>query len=178
MTINDGALYTNDPQVTLSVIAPSWADSLRVTNDGGFRDAKTFRAKKKIHWHLAESGPERLPKTVYLRFGNENQTFTDDIILDQTKPTVSSAAVVEAGVTASSATVAQAAAARTPTYRVRIRAKDATSGVAKVQLARNKKHPSSQRKFARTVRYKASSAPKYVRVKDRAGNFSRWRSLR
>jgi hypothetical protein len=178
MTINDGAQYTNDPDVTLSVIAPSWANSLRVANDGGFRAAETFPPKKTIRWHLAESGPERLPKTVYLRFGNEAQNFTDDIILDQTKPTVSSAAVVDAGVAASSASVAQAADAKTETYRVRIRAKDATSGVAKVQFARNKKHPSSLRKFARTTRYKAARAPKYLRVQDRAGNFSRWRSVR
>ena len=159
--------------------APSWANRLRVANDGGFRAAKTFPVSTSIRWHLTESGPERLPKTVYLRFGNEAQNFTDDIILDQTKPTVSSAAVVDTGATTpSSAAVAQAAVAKTPTYRVRIRAKDATSGVAALQFARNKKHPSSQLKFARTVRYKASSAPKYVRVKDRAGNFSRWRSVR
>ena len=164
--------------MTLSVIAPSGVDSLRVANDGGFRGAKTFPAKKTIHWRLAESGPERLPKTVYLRFGREAQNFTDDIILDQTKPTVSSAAVDDAGAAARSAAVAQAAAAETQTYRVRIRAKDATSGLAKVQFARNKKHPSSLRKFARTTRYKATRAPKYLRVQDRAGNFSRWRSVR
>jgi hypothetical protein len=177
MTINDGAQYTNDPDVTLSVVAPSWADTLRVANDGGFRPAETFPVKKTIRWRLAESGPERLPKTVYLRFGREAQNFTDDIILDQTKPTVSSATVDASGA-ATTATVAQTAASETPTYRVRIRAKDATSGVAKVQFARNKKHPSSLRKFARTTRYKAARAPKYLRVQDRAGNFSRWRPVR
>jgi hypothetical protein len=177
MTINDGAQYTNDPNVTLSVLAPPGASWLRVSNDGGFRAAKTFAVSNTIRWHLAESGPERLPKTVYLRFGNDAQTFADDIILDQTMPTVSSA-TVDASRTATKAAVAQAAAAETPTYRVRIRAKDATSGVAKVQFAHNKQHPSSLRKFARTTRYKATRAPKYLRVQDRAGNFSRWRSVR
>ena len=42
MTINEGALYTNDPDVTLSIIAPNWAGTLRIANDGGFRAAKTF----------------------------------------------------------------------------------------------------------------------------------------
>ena len=42
MTINDGAQYTNDPHVTLSVLAPPGADWLRVSNDGGFRAANTF----------------------------------------------------------------------------------------------------------------------------------------
>ena len=110
MTINGGALYTNDPDVTLSVIAPSWANSLRVANDGGFRAAKAFPVANTIRWHLAESGPERLPKTVYLRFGNEAQNFTDDIILDQTKPTVTSATVARRA--ASRAPPSSAAASR------------------------------------------------------------------
>jgi 6-phosphogluconolactonase (cycloisomerase 2 family) len=178
VSINDGARYTNNRRVDISVVWPAGAAALSIANDGGFKAAQTLPVAKSIPWKLDSSGPERLPKTIYVRFGASSQTFTDDIILDQTKPTVSSAAVVDAGVAASSAAVAQAAAAETPTYRVRIRAKDATSGVAKVQFARNKKHPSSLRKFARTTRYKAARAPKYLRVQDRAGNFSRWRSVR
>jgi hypothetical protein len=38
-----------------------------------------------------------------------------------------------------------------------------------VQFARNKKHPSSLHKFARTTGCKARRAPKYLRVQDRAG---------
>ena len=68
MTINDGALYTNDPNVSCRSSRPL-GQTLRVSNDGGFRTAKTFAVKKTIRWHLAESGSERLPKTVYLRFG-------------------------------------------------------------------------------------------------------------
>jgi hypothetical protein len=176
MTINGGALYTNDPDVRLSVVAPSWADSLRVANDGGFRAAQTFAVTKTIRWRLAESGRERLPKTVYLRFGHDAQTFTDDIILDQTKPTVSSATVKSAGATTSAAVTATASKGRS--YRVRIRAKDATSGVAKLQFARSKRHPSALRRFKRISRCKATRAPKYVRVRDRAGNYSRWRTVR
>ena len=175
MTINGGALYTNDPDVTLSVNSPSWASSLRVANDGGFGAAKTFPVRNTIRWRLAESGRERLPKTVYLRFSNDAQTFTDDIILDQTKPTVSSATVGSGGATSAAVT---ATASKGRTYRVRIRAKDATSGVAKVQFAHRKRHPSAPRTFKRISQYKATRAPKYVRVRDRAGNYSRWRSIR
>jgi hypothetical protein len=177
MTINGGDVYTNDPHVKLSVVAPAWASWLRVDNDGGFQTAKSFAAKKTIRWHLTESGRERLPKTVYLRFGSSSQTYTDDIILDQTKPTVRSATVGSGGATASAAVMATASKART--YRVRVRAKDATSGVAKVQFAvRSKRHPSALRKFKRISRYNGARAPKYVRVRDRAGNYSRWRSIR
>jgi hypothetical protein len=179
MTINDGALYTNDPDVTLSIEAPKGVGSLRVSNDGGFRAAKLFPVRSTIRWHLAESGPERLPKTVYLRFGTDAQTFTDDIILDQTKPTVSAATVDAGGAVPRTAAVAQVAASSSHTYRIRVRAKDATSGVAKVQFAgRSKRHPSALWKFARISSYKGTVAPKYVRVQDRAGNFSAWRSVR
>jgi hypothetical protein len=178
MTINDGAIYTNDPDVTLSIEAPKGVSSLRVSNDGGFRAAKVFPVRSTIRWHLAESGPERLPKTVYLRFGTDAQTFTDDIILDQTKPTVSAATVDGAGA-ATRAAAAQVAASSSQTFRVHVRANDATSGVARVQFAdRSKRHPSALRKFARVSSYKGTRAPKYVRVQDRAGNLSAWRSVR
>ena len=62
---------------------------------------------------------------------------------------------------------------------MRIGAKDATSGVAKVQFAaRSKRHPSQLRRFARVSSFKGARAPKYVRVKDQAGNYSRWRAIR
>jgi len=180
MTINDGAQYTNDPDVTLSVTVPSWANTLRVANDGGFHPARTFPVKNRIRWRLAESGPERLPKTVYLRFDGQAPNFTDDIILDQTKPTISSATVDGPGATATSAAAAVATAASNGrTYRVRVRAKDATSGVSKVQFAlRSTRHPSAMRRFERVTRYNGLRAPKYLRVRDRAGNYSRWRSIR
>lgn len=61
---------------------------------------------------------------------------------------------------------------------MRVRAKDANSGVAKVQFARSKRHPSALAKLERINRYKGTRPPKYVRVKDRAGNYSRWRAIR
>jgi hypothetical protein len=173
VSIDNGAQYTNDPHVTLSVIAPSWAASLRVANDGGFLDARAFAVAPRVQWHLAESGPERLPKTVYVRFGGDVQTFTDDIILDQVRPTVTSATVVQAR-----SGGARAAAARTThTYRVRVHATDSTSGVGKVQFAVTKRRPSKLGKYGRIASYRGLAAPKFVRVRDRAGNYSRWRSI-
>ena len=58
-----------------------------------------------------------------------------------------------------------------------MRAKDETSGVAKVQFASNKRRPGAL-KFKQTTTAKGSRAPKYVRVQDRAGNYSRWQSIR
>jgi hypothetical protein len=178
MTVNDGAQYTNDPDVTLSVIAPSSATTLRVANDGGFLKARTMSVAPSIHWRLDQSGRERLPKTVYLRFGSDVQTFTDDIILDQTEPTVTSATLVESGSATTRTAVAAAAAAKTRTYRVRVRASDATSGVGQVQFAASKRHPAKLHAIKRIGSYTGVKRPRFVRVRDRAGNYSRWRSIR
>ena len=177
MTINDGAQYTNDAEVTLNVVPPTWATLLSIDNDGGFLKARRTASMNRVAWKLSQSGSERLPKTVYLRFNNESQTFTDDIILDQTAPNLTGATLVQSG--ASGASVAMVAASRTRTFKVRLRAKDATSGVSKVQFAvRSKRHPSMLRKFKRISSYRGIRAPKYVRVRDRAGNYSAWRSIR
>ena len=96
ISIKDAALYTNDPTVELTITAPAGATGLRVSNDGGFAAAKTRSIRRGAYsWHLRSSGPERLPRTVYVRFGGEcvdaAQTYTDDIILDETPPRVESA---------------------------------------------------------------------------------------
>jgi hypothetical protein len=177
MTINGEAQYTNDAHVGLSVIAPSWASTMKISNDGGFLASREQGIAARVPWTLRSSGLERLPKTVYVRFGSSTQTYTDDIILDQTKPTVTAASFAGSGATTRAS--AQTAASKRRTYRMRISARDATSGVAKVQFAeRSKRHPSAPRKFTRMSRYKGIRAPKYVRVQDRAGNYSSWRSIR
>ena len=176
MTINGGARYTNNPKVTLSVVVPSWASTIRVANDGGFVNVNERPAATIVRWKLDESGAERLPKTVYVRFGSNPQTYTDDIILDQTNPTVTSARLVPSG--AGAAHTASISSLTKHTYRIRIQAKDATSGVNKVRFAVSKGHPSVPQKFHRISRYNGKRAPKYVRVTDRAGNYSKWRSIR
>jgi 6-phosphogluconolactonase (cycloisomerase 2 family) len=179
VSINDGARYTNNRHVDVSVVWPVGAAALSIANDGGFKVAQTISVAKSVPWKLDSSGPERLPKTIYVRFGTSTQTFTDDIILDQTKPTVGSASIERSGATSTSAAVAQAATSQSRTYRVRIGARDATSGVAKVQFAElSKRHPSAPSKFKRVSRFRGTHRPKYVRVQDRAGNYSGWRAIR
>jgi hypothetical protein len=39
-----------------------------VANDGGFAAGLPSPVVKELSWNLDSSGPERLPKTVYLRF--------------------------------------------------------------------------------------------------------------
>ena len=173
VSINDGAQYTNRPEVSLSL---GWvfASRLKVSNDGGFAPsaAKAFdlTSADPISWRLVDLGNERLPKTVYVRFGSpwggfETQTYTDDIILDTIKPQVLSALLSGSG-----------AASLASGRMVRIRAKDNRSGLASIQVSAGK-----PKKKARVIKFrKAVAAPRsgrvFVRVRDGAGNWSAWRS--
>jgi hypothetical protein len=68
VSINNAALFTNDPHVTIYAVWPSWATDALISNDGGFGNAQSFPVAPMIAWTLDSAGSERLPKTVYVRF--------------------------------------------------------------------------------------------------------------
>ena len=177
VTIDGGAGYTNDPVVTLDLRYPPSTTGVLFSNDGGFLTALALEPSQKHTWRLASSGPERLPKTVYVRFLSgpfASQTYTDDIVLDETRPAVTAASV--RAVRAAAPQTGGAAATTSPAQLLRVRARDRTSGVDAMQVAAGK-----PRTAARFVRFRRSldvsrlQGPLWVRVRDRAGNVSRWR---
>jgi hypothetical protein len=163
VTINDGAAYTNDPDVTLTVRGVDWPSAfvLQVSNDGGFTpDASewfpTHGPTSRYSWTLATSGPERLPKTVYVRAfaaGGE-QAITDEIVLDQRPPELLGAEQVVGA--------------------VRVSARDRLSGIARMQITRDRRKPGVWRKFHARTKFRTGRRALYVRVRDRAGNRSKW----
>src|SRR4029079_5718565 len=68
VSINQGAQYTNKPKVTLTIVAPPGTTSLLIANDVGSVGALPQPLASTVDWTLDSSGPERLPKTVYVRF--------------------------------------------------------------------------------------------------------------
>ena len=91
VTINNGDRYTNDPDVQISTVWPRYVQDLVLANDGGFGAALAHPIEATVGWHLDSDGAERLPKTVYIRFEGGTagpETYQDDIILDQTAPTL------------------------------------------------------------------------------------------
>lgn len=162
VTINNGAQFTNDPNVTVSPIWPTFALTALISNDGGFRAAAAFPVAAGIPWKLESSGAERLPKTIYLRFqGGEagRETYQDDIILDQRKPKVVAASVSEGE------------------NLLRVQASDAVSGVAALQVLNGRGHPGRWVPFKSRVRLATHGARVFVRVRDRASNVSAWRRV-
>ncbi|MEA2492126.1 MAG: hypothetical protein QOJ29_37, partial [Thermoleophilaceae bacterium] len=175
VTVNAGAQYTRSPDVTVTTNFPAGITSMVFANDGGFLTPTTFPPQNETKWKLDSSGPERLPKTIYVRFFTgvfPSETFTDDIILDETPPKVDSASV---------APVAAASVARTArlrSWKAKLKATDSNSGVQFVQLTSNKKKPGKLLKYKQKLTVKSAKRPKWVRARDRAGNYSRWRKAR
>jgi uncharacterized repeat protein (TIGR01451 family) len=181
LTINEGALYTNNPLVDLRYGWNTGHDivSVKFSNDGGFgpegdttdwlpvdSDNPTYE-----DWTITTYGNLLLPRTVYARFRDSNgQQFgpvQDDIIYDPVVPVVVETDILPAGRTP----VADQAAT------IRVTAEDDNSGVDKVQL-------SHQADFATVTEVAAGggtvdvpwtfqpSGLVYVRAIDRAGNVS------
>jgi murein DD-endopeptidase MepM/ murein hydrolase activator NlpD len=89
VSINNGALFTNSPSVTLNLCAP-WATEMMLSNDGGFGGAQwePFAATKP--WTITTYGQQVLPRFVYAAFREANgaihATYFDDIIYDPNAP--------------------------------------------------------------------------------------------
>jgi hypothetical protein len=179
VTINNGAQFTRTPDVTVTANFPASTTSMLFSNDGGFLAPSVFPPAKSVKWKLDSSGPERLPKTIYVRFlaGTiPSETFQDDIILDEVPPTVQQAVVTPAAGAAATDAARSAAAKRK--WKVRVKAKDSNSGVGRIQVTSNKKKPGPLLRYKRKLTVKSAKRPKWVRARDRAGNYSKWRKAR
>ncbi len=177
VSINDGARYTRSPKVTITASWPLFASQMLVSNDGGFATAATLPLSKQTPWTLESSGAERSSRLVYVRFRRgltTSETYIDDIILDESRPSVTSARV--------------ALSRRAAAPRLTLRARDrGLAGVASVQVTNNRRKPLAKYRpyrikltLVRQPGYRRLSVRKalYVRVRDRAGNVSAWRMVK
>ncbi len=188
VSLNAGARYTNDPDVKISAVWPMLATGALVSNDGGFASAKSRAVAPKISWKLDSSGPERLPKTIYVRFvggASGLETYQDDIILDETDPVLKSGSASLAGGSFSSSAISTRSIASTSGKKrgkskviLRTKAKDRTSGVRKIQVGTRKSKKLKKLNYRKKLKLKTASRKLWVRVFDRAGNSSRWKRVK
>lgn len=170
ISINDGELATNDPNVTISFEPPAGATSFRLSNDVDTLDeGRAIRVSKAgvYRWRLDTSGPpSRTVRKVYLRVTQSwdfHQSrpveLFDDIVFDQQPPELESARLTAAdGVST-----------------LVVRAHDKASGIKRMQLARSLRRPAKVRPFAHRLKVAGNPKSVYVRVIDGAGNRGRWR---
>ena len=179
VTINHGAQYTNDPNVEVNAVWPVGSRTMLVSNDGGFQNASETPVAESLPWKLDSSGPERLPKVVYLRFDSSGGTgtLTDDIILDETPPTLG--LVTEVGGDGSARVPAGASLkAKASTHKILIEASDKTSGVGQVQIGTKKSAKLKWLKYKTLMKFRSKPGKISVRVRDKAGNVSKWKSVK
>ena len=180
ISVNGGDDFTKSAAVKVKLIWPSCGERVVLSNDGGFGGTKAVKLAAQVSWKLKSSGSERLPKTVYARYlevGEDESalasgslsTFTDDIILDTTAPTIKSATLARAG---------SASVAALKSYKLRVRAADQTSGVSAIQLAVDRRRPLTSVKYSASKTVRLAARPVWVRVADGAGNQSPWKRLR
>lgn len=90
LSINNGALYTNQTGVTLNISGQPGATLMQVSNDGGFAGATWEPCVRQKPWTITQFGNSIIPRVVYTRFrdekGNTSSVVQDDIILDVTAP--------------------------------------------------------------------------------------------
>ena len=173
VSIDDGARFTRDRDVTVRVIWPPLATTVLLSNDGGFDGAGEFPVAERVPWRLDASGAERLPRTIYARFEGlpGRETYQDDIIVDTKAPRV-----IVAEFTSKTAAASLGGAALR-TYRLRLKGRDALSGLARMQITTNRKHPGAQLEYRNYTKFRARSSRIHVRVQDGAGNWSNWRRV-
>jgi hypothetical protein len=91
VSVNDGALFTNQVTITLKNGALPGTARMMVSNDGGFAGAQWEPYASRRAWTITQYGSYVIPRTVYVRYGdaggNVLNTSQDDIILDVTAPT-------------------------------------------------------------------------------------------
>jgi hypothetical protein len=165
VSIEGGARFANDRHVVVDVVWPPFSKDLVIANDGGFNPAGTFPVRALVPWTLDSTGPERLPKTIYVRFtgvDDSRETYQDDIILDETAPVVMSV---------------RARRVTKRVQRVKVAARDRTSGVTRMQFASNRRHPRKSVRYRRVAKV-AGRKQLFVRVRDGAGNWSHWKRAR
>jgi len=180
VSILGGFSYTNNKTVRLNLVWPEYATEARVSNDGGFASAKTrtVALAESIDWDLDDSIAGVFTKVVYVRFNgariDTTKTYSDDIILDTTAPTIETSTAAASG----------------STVALSLKATDDITGVDDVQIKSDT--TTVTKDYATSISVpatdlglvvEASSVSKMaastiqVRVSDKAGNWTDWKSL-
>jgi hypothetical protein len=173
VTINDGALFTNQVTVTLKIGALPGTPRMMVSNDGGFAGAQWEPYASRRAWAITQYGSYVIPRTVYVRYGDVGgsvlNTSQDDIILDVTAPTGSVSIVGPTGKRARASTVTLA-----------LSATDDVSGVGSMMLSNRADFAgASWQAYATSATWTLDvNNTVYVRFRDNAGNVSQTYSAR
>ena len=189
VTINQGARFTDNAEVTLGLVWPEGTTTAVISNDGSFSDAQQVPIASSIRWSLPSNGSGLLSSTVYVRFeslwpnndggwasADEQQitNLTDDIVLDLSPPEVSSvSASSDSNAQSQSFGIARSMSTGSKAL-VSFSALDAVSGVSAVQITSDPAVPGPERALSSQYVVPVDRGTIAVRAKDNVGHWSRW----
>jgi hypothetical protein len=174
VSINDGAFATNDRHVTLTLTWPAYSETAIASNDGGFGDGAgthVFEVERHVPWTLPRAGADRLPRTVYVRYRptDGGATYTDDIVLDEGLPFVSSARAAHRVLRVIGTDY------NTGIRTIVVKRPGAKTPLKTLQLGSSRSL--GRRHVSTKIRLPRGLNRAYVRAVDVAGNRSRWRRI-
>ncbi|MFM2184808.1 MAG: hypothetical protein RIS55_456 [Actinomycetota bacterium] len=195
VSVNDAADYTNSPYVNVNLSFTGLISEVAISNDAGFPKSQTkvFPYKNNtVSWMLRSNPGEKTPRKIYVKYrafselnnGSPGkwhlETFSDDIILDMAAPVISQANLRTSTAKAYLELDSKYKGSR-KTVQLSITGKDDRSGVGHVQVS-----PVAGLTGAVTYKYKklntlsvAKAAKRvFVRLKDNAGNWAKWREAK
>lgn len=125
-------------------------------------------------------------KVVYVRFSgpgiDSTRTYTDDIIFDNTTPTIQQVTVTDQQRTSQSFAARSLAAKAKSRVTVKCKARDKVSGMKSIQVSTKKSARTASMKVYRAkVEVSLHAKVKkrvFVRVSDKAGNWTKWKKVK
>ena len=179
VSIDGGDSFTNSKNVILNLVWPEYATEARISNDGGFSPSKTTTVdlSPNVKWELDDTAKGVFTKVVYVRFsgiGDTSRSYTDDIVLDTTAPTIDSSDIT----------------AGPDSIELNLKASDDITGVDEVQIKSGlttvtkdyePKIIVSEKELGLNISSlmvsKSANTSIEIRVSDKAGNWSVYKQL-
>lgn len=180
VTINDGAVYTNSHKVTLTLAWPTDASGVEIANDAAFGSARSFTKMPTVSWDLVKTGKPFRSRSVFARFigpdGSRGSAVSDSIVLDPMAPEISAVSLRLLGRVIGPS---RRGDERRQRYRIVVDAKDGGSGVDSIQIQTFRNQNLLTRPYTDTGRVDLTTATRRFRLRviDRAGNASEWKSV-
>ena len=186
VVINDNDDTTESTTVSLLVTAPAGAVAYRVSNHSNFKNAQVFNPSSPIRWELIASDEPEDVKYVYVQVYFANGTsvvYSDDItLLTNVEIPDEEAPIIETLRASRVAATAQATAQKTSTSKIAISVRDRRSGVTRIEMKAGGRtiitKVDASRRGTFNISIPRGSKSVLVRVRDAAGNYSKWKSIR
>lgn len=186
VVINDDDDTTESTTVSLLVTAPAGAVAYRVSNHSNFKNAQVLNPSSPIRWELIASDEPEDIRYVYVQvyFANGSSVvYSDDItLLTEVDVPDEEAPIIEALRSSRVAATAQATAQKTTSSRIAISVRDRRSGVTRIEMKAGARtivtKVDASRRGTFNISIPRGSKSVLVRVRDAAGNYSKWKKVR